>query len=498
MTNKRDIKRETTFCNPLPIPDIPRGKDLWYPYEDEMFSHENKPESVTVPDYRSISDPTVFYDNGKWYLYPSYGMAWVSDNFTEWKSVRTDPYCPKYSPAITQWKGKYLLTSWNCPLYIGDSPVGLFTKLGKFIGTDGKEFTICDPALFTDDDGRLYAYGFSARREESFKYFYSQIIGYELDTEDPRKVLKGPVVLYEMNPEKYPWERFGAHGQNTKFGWVEGVHMLKYRRRYYAIYAAPNTEYPNYCMAVLYSDEGPMSGFVSQKRNPLTANREGIVRGAGHGCVEKGPNDTLWAFYTVSTPYYFMFERRIGMDLVAVDENGELYCPGGVTDTPQFAPGYLEDPTAEGNGCGYYNLTDYIRPEASTCAPGRDALFANDATPLSFWQPADDDLSPTLVCFLDHSYRCGASRIFWREVGLDYGSGVRPGPVKYVIEGCNENAKENWFILIDCSDNDTDYNIDYRVFPEKECRYVRLRITDKPKGLKIGVIDFSVFGVLAD
>ena len=89
-----------TYCNPLSLPDIPRGKDDWYRYEKEMFSHENKPKAVTVPDYRSISDPTVMYYDNKWYLYPSYGMAWVTEDFQNWKHVRTEPYCPKYSPTI--------------------------------------------------------------------------------------------------------------------------------------------------------------------------------------------------------------------------------------------------------------------------------------------------------------------------------------------------------------------------------------------------------------
>lgn len=82
---------KNTYCNPLPFPQIPRGKDNWYKYERGMFSHENKPEAVTGPDYRSISDPTVFYHEGKWYLYPSYGMAWVSEDFATWKHHRSAP-----------------------------------------------------------------------------------------------------------------------------------------------------------------------------------------------------------------------------------------------------------------------------------------------------------------------------------------------------------------------------------------------------------------------
>ena len=88
---KKDIK--FTYCNPLSIPDIPQGKDDWYKFEEGMFSHNNKPDTVTSEDYRSISDPTVFYYDNKWYLYPSYGMAWVSVDFQNWEHKRTEPYC---------------------------------------------------------------------------------------------------------------------------------------------------------------------------------------------------------------------------------------------------------------------------------------------------------------------------------------------------------------------------------------------------------------------
>ena len=70
-------------------------------------------------------------------------------------------------------------------------------------------------------------------------------------------------MILEMNP-KYPWECSGCSNQNMHFGWCEGPHMLKHQGRYYMIYAAPNTEFENYCMAVAYSDENPMGRFQSQ------------------------------------------------------------------------------------------------------------------------------------------------------------------------------------------------------------------------------------------
>ena len=258
------------------------------------------------------------------------------------------------------------------------------------------------------------------------------------------------------------------------------------------IYAAPDTCDAAYCMAVYYSDEGALSGFCCQKRNPLTLNRCGIVAGAGHGCVEHGPNNTLWAFYTIATTYLHMYERRIGMDLVAVDENGELYCPHGVTDTPQYIPGVCRDPVNDVFEPGLYSLTGRKRPMVSSSMPGRDGLYAIDESPLTYWEPELDDAEPTLTCNLSSSFYVAAVRIFWRENGLNYITRVLPGPIGYLLEGLTENG---WELLLDNRKPKEEKNIDYQVFPIKRCRQVRIKITDWPKGIHPGIIDFAVFGI---
>ncbi len=489
--SKPPFLTEHTYVNPLPLPSIPRGKDDWYPFEAEFFSHEDKPASVTGPDYRSISDPTVFYHGGKWYLYPSYGMAWVTSDFEHWEHVRTEPYCPKYSPAVTAWKDRFLLTAWNSPLYVGDTPTGPFEKLGEFQLPDGSRFRPCDPCIFTDDDGRIYLYAFTPVQNDSLSGFDSVTVGYELDPNEPWRILRGPVEVLRMDPARYPWERYGRHGQNTEFGWVEGPHVLKHNGRYYLIYAAPDTCAANYCMAVAYSDLSPLEGFVRQVRNPLTQRTEGIVSGAGHGSVEHGPNGTLWAFYTIAAPYLHKYERRIGMDLVAVDENGELYCPHGVTDTPQYIPGYASDP-AENNSPGLVNLTASMRPVASGEAPGRDALYAVDESNLTFWQPEPCDPAPSLLCELKYPYFLGAVRIFWRDVGLDYAKGAFPAPYRYLLEG--RTLSGEWIPLCDRRTSEEEYNIDYRSFQPALCNAVRLSVTGWGEGLTPGIIDLAVFG----
>ncbi len=479
-----------TYCNPLPIPAIPRGTDGW-------FDHETKPATVAGPDYRSISDPTVLYHGGRWYLYPSYGMAYVSDDFVTWKHVPTEPRCMKYSPAIIPWDGRFLLTGWGCPLYVGDSPLGPFSLLGDFVRPDGTHFKPTDPALFRDDDGRIYLYWFGTRSTPYRRIHCTHTLGAELDRRDPRRLLGEPVVIHEMAPQRNWWERYGQYNQDTRFGWVEGQHMLKVGGRYYMIYSSAGTQFGSYAMAAYRSDEGPLSGFVCQTNNPITFKRHGLVNGAGHGCIERGPGGTFWAFYTCTVSYAHVFERRIGMDLIAINHDGELWAPHGVTETPQYGPGVVPDAATGSNDPGLYPLTTYMlhKATASSAVPGRDPLYALDESPLTWWEPQPDDPAPRLEVSLDAPYITEACRLFWRDRGLDYDHGAAPGPYRYLLEGRPDNGRDEWVTLLDCRANDTDYNIDYRTFPPVVCEAVRLTITGWPEGLQPpGVIGFTVFG----
>ncbi len=501
MNNRERYPSEAlnTFVNPIRLPEIPRGTDDWFRYIPEAFTENHKPEGVTSPDYRSMADPTVKYFDGKWYLYSSYGMAWVTEDFDTWKHVPTEPYNPKYAPTVTKWHDRYLMTSSQqkgC-LYVADTPVGPFKKLGKFRHLDGTEFCGTDPDLFTDDDGRLYLYAYGAEKDPNRDRYIGMTVGFELDADDPCQVIRGPIEIFRMHPETNYWERYGRHFQYKHFGWVEGPQMIKKNGRYYLIYTSPGTMERNYCQAVYYSDTSPLEGFVCQKRNPLTIHTEGIVGGAGHGSVVEGPCDTLWAFYTIAMPFMHEFERRVGMDLIAIDEYGELYAPHGVTDTPQYIPSFSPDPVSN-NAPELYNVTGELRPVASSTAAGRDALYATDESALTFWQPADDDREPTLTVNLKYPYLLSAVRLFWRDVGLDYESGAVPAPYKYVLEGKINREGGDWFTLIDRSESNEEYNIDYQTFDTAYCDYVRLRITGWGKGLRPAVIDFAVFGRCED
>ena len=158
---------------------------------------------------------------------------------------------------------------------------------------DGTEFMPIDPGIFCDDDGRIFLYAYASRPLNGIRNGCSQIVGYELDSDNPCHVLRGPIVLLEMNPEAHVWERFGSCNQNPYFGWIEGPHLLKHHNRYYLIYATPNTQYKNYAMAVAFSDDGPLGKFFYQKKN-------GLIKGYIVAILVRG------LFHTIGGYLYWM------------------------------------------------------------------------------------------------------------------------------------------------------------------------------------------------
>lgn len=113
---------------------------------------------------------------------------------------------------------------------------------------------------------------------------------------------------------------------------------------------------------------------------------------------------------------------------------------------------------------------------------------------MTYWLSEPDDPAPSLLCNLKAPYSVHACRIFWHDDRLDYDEGAVPGPIGFLLEG---QQGDEWIPLINCTDNDVEYNIDYREFLPVVCHAVRLTITKKPERIHPGIIDFTVFGLYA-
>ena len=459
---------KNTYCNPLKLENYPKGYEM--------------------PPHRSLADPSVLFYDGKWYMYPSYEMAYVSEDFIHWEHHEIEPRDIGYAPTIVKHRDKIYLYGKNGNLYVSDDPLGPFEKIGPIKLEDGTPLNATfDPMIFADEDGCVYIYYAIARRFNE-KTDVS-IWGIELDADDLTRELGAAKCLVRFD-NTHKWECFGERNQNTALSWIEGPWMIRKNGRYYLTYSAPGTHYGTYAMGAYYSDQGPLEGFVYQKNNPICNKRFGLVRGGGHGCIVAGPKDTLWAFYTCPVKYAHMFERCVAMDPVAINADGELMVLEN-TDAPQWAPGVKDDPYFQ-NDTGLIPLTYNEVVSATSCAPGRDALYAVDESMLTWWQPLPEDEDRTLTVSLWGRYAVSAARVIWRDVDMNYEGGILPGPFQYKIEVSTD--RENWLTVVDKTENQKDYKFDYEVFDTVEATHARLVICGTPEGIQPGVISFTVFG----
>ena len=101
--------------------------------------------------------------------------------------------------------------------------------------------------------------------------------------------------LFNLEPEKHGWERFGEnHSDNVNSGYIEGPWMTKHQSKYYLQYAAPGTEFNVYGDGV-YVGDSPLGPFTYAPNNPFSYKPGGFINGAGHGSTVKGPGRCLLA-----------------------------------------------------------------------------------------------------------------------------------------------------------------------------------------------------------
>ena len=471
-----------TFCNPLPIPNYPIG----YVARNAV---NGKPDAGVgwllghQEQFRELGEPTALWHEGKWYLYPSVDMAWVSaDNGATWQHHPLNVRDLGYSPTVVRHRGRFLLAANGPAIYASASPLGPFEKIGDFPAPrSAKDPKVWDKALFSDDDGRLYLYfGCSAA---------GGIWGMELDAADPTKALSEPVEFFAFDPQKRPWEALGEWNQDLTKGWIEGSWMVKRNGRYYLTYSAAGKECRTYAMGC-FVGSSPMGPFLPQKRNPILRTVDGLITGPAHGCIVAGPENQLWAFYSVRAGVAHIYDSRIGMDPAEIDTNGELVVRGA-TSLPQWLPGKMPS-DAKSTDCGWLPINGAMQTLGSTNAPNLWGRLAVDNEMRTWWQPAEGDTKPTLTSAFSAPATINAVRLIWRDIGLDTKNGVLPGPFRYRVE--LETARDQWTTIIDRSQSAEDLLIDYRECKPTTGTRARLVIIGWPKGITPGVAEFTVFG----
>jgi beta-xylosidase len=463
-----------------------------------------------------LADPTVIKFQGRYYLYLTGGFppgrssgaaVWSCKDLVHWEYHKVSIAGNREitAPAAVPFKDYVYLTGNDIGLFRSRSPLGPFEFFGDFVDENGKRLErerdpgrgwedggVFDPALFVDDNGRVYLYYAGGSTDG--------VYGVELDPTDLRKFLSTPEHFFRFET-MHIWERYGNWNEYSEQSWIEGPWMTKHNGTYYLQYAAPGTDWKTYAVGV-YTSKNPLGPFLYYEGSPILRHQGGLINGCAHHSVVEGPDGSLWAIYTLLyRNWNRMFERRIGMDPVGFDKQGNMFIKGP-SETPQWAPGVKTKPW-EDNASGSIPLSEDKNYTVSSEAPGRNAPYAVDNNTRTWWAPAKNDTEPQLTLDLGaesrQMYVVDSARILFTlpegDLYDDYRLGGEEGKPRirqYKIEVSPDG--KTFSTVVDKTKNDRDYAIEYDEITPIKCRHVRLTITGWPKNLPCGVLEFTVFG----
>ena len=463
-----------TYCNPLNID----------------YAYGAIPNFAEQGKHRATADPVVVVFKGKYFLFSTnqYGYWWSKD-MSDWKFVYREflkPFHKVYDElcapaAVVVGDSLLLIGSTNTkdfPLWVSTNPTVDDWKEA----VDSFQVGAWDPALFLDDDNRLYIYFGSSN--------VYPVYGQEID----RKTLQ-PIgerkELIRLHDDLHGWERFGEHADNTFLRpFIEGAWMNKHNGRYYLQYAAPGTEFSGYGDGVYVGDH-PLGPFIYQSHNPFSYKPGGFGRGAGHGATFQDLFGNWWHVATITISVKNNFERRIGLWPAGFDADDVLYCNTAYGDYPHFLP----DGKAhhlQGNLTGWM-LLNYNKPvTVSSTYGGYVPNFAVDEDIKTYWSALSGGKDEWLLSDLGSVSTVHAIQINYADQDAEI-MGKKPGLFhQYTIHSSVDGKK--WAMLVDKSRNTTDVPHDYVALQQStRARYLRIENMHMPTG-KFALSGFRVFG----
>ncbi len=485
---KKDFK---TYCNPI---------DIDYSY----MSHYRAKNKVS---YRSGADPAIVNFKGKYFMFVtrSHGY-WMSDDMSNWTFIRPQSWYfhGSNAPAAAVYKDKLIV--------YGD-PVGY----GPVIETDNPELgnwetnfaildipgQIQDPDLFVDDDGKVYLY------EESSNKWPIRVV--ELDPENYFIPLGEEKDLFNLEPEKHGWERFGQDHDSDIIPYIEGPWMVKNNDTYYLEYGAPGTQWNVYADGV-YTSKNPLGPFEYAPYNPISYKPGGFLKGSGHGSTVKDNNGNYWHYATMAISVNYKFERRIGMYPAGFEDNGQMYVNTAYGDYPHFLPETeVEQHKQRFTG---WMLLSYNKPVKTNSALVKkdinvvdesesgymlgqitdfDISKINDEEIRSYWVSEANNDAIYVAIDLEKIMNVKAIQINFQDFNSDiYG---RPDDLKqqFVIQSSLDG--NTWENIIDYSKNTKDMPHAYiELNKPVEARYIRYNHVYCSNNY-LSISEFRVFGI---
>jgi hypothetical protein len=337
-----------------------------------------------------------------------------------------------------------------------------------------------DPDFFTDDDGRLYMYNGSSNK--------FPLYGVELN----RKTLQ-PLgtrkEMYLLEPDRYGWQRFGEHMDNTFLDpFMEGAHVTKHNGKYYLQYGAPGTEFSGYSDGVIVGSS-PLGPFVPQS-DPLSMKLGGFARGAGHGSTFQDNQKNYWHVSTIMISVKNTFERRLGIWPAGFDKDNVMWCSTAFGDYPHYLPG-TEKPGAFTG----WMLLNYAKPMSVSSTLGNyTANKANDEDIKTYWSASSGNKGEWIQSDLGVISTVHAIQINYADQDVDSDRlGKRTDQYhQYKLYYSTDGKK--WNILVDKSTNKTDVPHEYvELTKPVQARFIKLENIHMPTG-KFALSGFRIFG----
>ncbi len=467
---------QSTYCNPINID----------------YGYTPIPNFSEAGRHRATADPTITLYKGDYYLFSTNQWGyWWSHDLLNWHFIRRSflkPWHHVYddlcAPA-TLVLGDTLLVigstyTKNFPLWMSTNPKQNEWKEA----VDSFQAGAWDPALFLDDDGRIYLYHGSSN--------VYPIYGWEIDRKTQQPIGEHKELI-RLHDDIHGWERFGEYNDNNFLRpFIEGAWMNKHDGKYYLQYGAPGTEMRGYGDGVYVSDH-PLGPFTYQASNPFSYKPGGFARGAGHGATFQDRAGEWWHVSTMVVNMKNNFERRIGIWPAGFDRDGLLYCNTTFGDYPLYlpsaAPGHIP-----GSFTGWM-LLNYNKPvQVSSTLGGYEANNAVDEDIRTYWSAATGKAGEWIQTDLGAMDTVRAIQINYADQDVDTSFLGKIAGIYCQYRLWESADGQHWKMLVDKSKNKTDIPHEYVELPRPAItRYIKLENMHMPTG-KFAISGLRVFG----
>lgn len=430
---------------------------------------------------REAADPVVVLFKDQYFLFASKsGGYWHSTDLINWSFITTkDLPLEDYAPAAVVMDDAVYFMALDRKIYKSANPQ---TGKWKVVKENFSVENIGDPALFLDDDGRLYFYSGLSNR--------NPIYAIELDRKTFDPIGEQTECIFQ-DRENLGWERTGDYNTNMKMKpWLEGAWMNKHNGKYYLQYSAPGTQFKSYVDAC-YVGDSPLGPFKVAVHNPFAYKPEGFIAGAGHGSTFYDKWGNLWHAGTMTISVKHQFERRLGLFPAFFDQSGTLYTYTGFGDFPHTIPqekiNSPDDYPLVGMLLSYKKLVEVS--SAASEFPKENAVNEDVRT---YWSAATGNAGEWIMIDLEDNYQVNAIQINFAEEGAKLFDRPVSDYHQYLLEYSKD--KKKWKTLADKRQNKTAVPHDYLELKKAvPARYIRLTNQHVPDG-KFALSGLRVFG----